>query len=356
MDVLLSRGLWAGSAESAQTSALEWLLSHQQTAPHPYNGAAPGGWSWSDRPGGIPSVEDTAGALLALARCRDGVSASLQRQIDAAVRKGLRWLLHLQNRDGGWGNFLRGWDYLPHDRSSSDTTAQALRALARCKACFVEPTSGKGLYSEIHSAIPRGIAYLEDHQREDGSWVPQWFGNQQNPDDENPVIGTSRVLIALADTGYESREIALRGSQWLLDAQHASGGWGPTVDRTNKFLRGGRRPDIDGPHEAHNLFHVGPSVEETSAATTALIRLGGSSPERQRAVEQGLAWLVEAVDNDRHLEPAPIGFHFARLWYYERLYPRICAAQALQVAATALSSMERIPSHHHAFPLQTTSF
>ncbi len=41
------------------------------------------------------------------------------------------WLLDLQNRDGGWPTFCRGWGTLPFDRSSCDLTAHALRALSK---------------------------------------------------------------------------------------------------------------------------------------------------------------------------------------------------------------------------------
>ena len=43
---------------------------------------------------------------------------------------------------------------------------------------------------------------------------------------------------------------------------------------------------------------------------------------------------------DRHdagqiREPSPIGFYFAKLWYYEKLYPLIFAAEAFRRAATS---------------------
>ncbi|MEZ6048428.1 MAG: hypothetical protein R3C11_23220 [Planctomycetaceae bacterium] len=41
----------------------------------------------------------------------------------------MNWLLDLQNRDGGWPTFCRGWGALPFDRSAPDLTAHALRAL-----------------------------------------------------------------------------------------------------------------------------------------------------------------------------------------------------------------------------------
>ena len=45
------------------------------------------------------------------------------------IPAGVRWLLDLQNRDGGWPTFCRGWGKLPFDKSSPDLTAHALRAL-----------------------------------------------------------------------------------------------------------------------------------------------------------------------------------------------------------------------------------
>jgi squalene-hopene/tetraprenyl-beta-curcumene cyclase len=46
---------------------LAWLLSCQHRQRHPYTGAAPGGWGWSNLPGAVPDADDTPGALLALA-------------------------------------------------------------------------------------------------------------------------------------------------------------------------------------------------------------------------------------------------------------------------------------------------
>ena len=40
---------------------------------HPYTGAAPGGWAWTDLPGGVPDADDTPGALLALVALEPGI-------------------------------------------------------------------------------------------------------------------------------------------------------------------------------------------------------------------------------------------------------------------------------------------
>jgi hypothetical protein len=63
---------------------------------------------------------------------------------------------------------------------------------------------------------------------------------------------------------------------------------------------------------------------------------------------------VEAVDGAHHtpaaaeqpgpltiLDPAPIGFYFAKLWYFERLYPLIFAVSCLRRAVRRLKSTHR---------------
>src|SRR5262249_37799302 len=152
-----------------QQGLRRWLLHQQFTTRHPYTGANPGGWAWTDLPGGVPDGDDTPGALLALANLSDWESSETQK----AVTSGIDWLLSLQNRDGGWPTFCRGWGRLPFDRSGVDLTAHALRALAawgRTQATFLTPRRER----RIASSIKQGLAYLAGEQRPNGSWVPLW--------------------------------------------------------------------------------------------------------------------------------------------------------------------------------------
>ena len=48
----------------------DWLLGQQYRQVHPYTNADPGGWAWTDLPGGVPDADDTPGALLALLQLR----------------------------------------------------------------------------------------------------------------------------------------------------------------------------------------------------------------------------------------------------------------------------------------------
>ncbi len=53
------------------------------------------------------------------------------------------------------------------------------------------------------------------------------------------------------------------------------------------------------------------------------------SPWRQQSSSAALRGLIEAVESGRFREASPIGFYFAKLWYYEKLYPLIFTVAAL---------------------------
>ena len=49
-------------------------------------------------------------------------------------------------------------------------------------------------------------------------------------------------------------------------------------------------------------------------------------------MNNGVAWLVEQVERGGLSHPSPIGFYFAKLWYFEKLYPIIFTVSALGLA------------------------
>ena len=287
-------GQLAGLPENERNRIRTWLLDQQYGVRHPFTGADPGGWAWTDLPGGVPDADDTAGALLALHHL-----GPIDAQAIAAAEAAIGWLIGLQNRDGGMPTFCRGWTRLPFDSSAPDLSGHALRAFQVWR-----PHLSHSTVRRLDRCVQRIIRYLKAEQRHDGSWVPLWFGHEQAPERENKVFGTARVLRAFGRSERCSWVEPAR--QFLLSAQNADGGWG------------------GGPGLAS-------SVEETALTISALaenpeIRL---DPVVQRAIQGGLGYMVSAWDAARFERPAPIGFYFANLWYFEQLYPHTFALSAL---------------------------
>ena len=76
------------------------------------------------------------------------------------------------------------------------------------------------------------------------------------------------------------------------------------------------------------------SLEETSLAVASLSSTGAPAADDGGAVARGVRWIVNATAGGRTAPPSPIGLYFARLWYYEQLYPLVFAVDALRAAAT----------------------
>lgn len=285
-------------SEKERGQICDWLLAQQYREVHPYTNAAPGGWAWTDLPGGVPDADDTAGALLALKK--------LGGDHREAARLGVGWLLDLQNRDGGMPTFCRGWTNLPFDRSGPDLTAHAMRAWQAWRDELPD------LQSRIDKAFGRAAQFLANSDGPHG-WAPLWFGSQLAADEINWTFGTARVAAAFNERaqldlpGGSMRQRAARNC--LLHLQREDGAWGG--------------------HEG------GPaSVEETALALAAMAGMGNDAGEDRAdvaaAMERGVEFLLERVESGEWLGPSPIGFYFAKLWYFEKLYPMIFTMDALE--------------------------
>ena len=223
---------------------------------------------------------------------------------------------------------------------------------------FGRPPNQPGGPSLAHRAsrsIDRGFAYLDTTQRPDGSWLPLWFGNQHAANDENPTYGTARVLAAYRDADRADDAACRRGVDWLIRAQNPDGGWGgapgvfSSVEETALAVevlislksRGAVLND-----DCSNLRQTRliPSLRRGSAALGERLADGSGlndsvvcAPGLSDASRRGLAWLLDRVDQGTWVEPSPSGFYFAKLWYFEDLYPLIFTVAALRRAVDALS-------------------
>ncbi len=277
--------------EHERRRLIDWLLDQQHRVEHPYTHAAPGGWAWTNLSGGVPDADDTSGALIALHHL-----ASDDPRVKAAAENAMQWLLDLQNKDGGIPTFCRGWTNLPFDRSGADLTAHAVVAW--------QAWGG----AKAGDATAKALTYLQKSQSSAGHWTPLWFGNQATLDDENPTYGTAKVLLAV--DGQSRR----RGIDWLLAAQNPDGGWGGAAKMES-------------------------SVEETALAVNAL---AATSQSISQPIERGVKWLIDKINAD-DLNASPIGFYFAKLWYFEKLYPLIFTVGALSQVRRVIHPRQTAP-------------
>ena len=260
---------------------LSQLKNNQTKAEHPFTGAKAGGWGWSDL--------RTSGALIALHHLTHGVRCK-------GVKSGVKWLMALQNNDGGMPTFCKGWGKLPFDRSSADITAHALLALGSWRKQL--PAA---LQIQVENSEKRLLTWLETHQAEDGSWTPLWFGDQDSDDEASPVYGTATALDYLAQLSFSST-MTQRGIEFLLQSQNEDGGWGGKKGVESKATLTGK----------------------------ALSALAGYADTPKVAMERAVDYLLKRHEEGTLLMNEPIGLYFARLWYSEELYPLIFVLDGLK--------------------------
>jgi squalene-hopene/tetraprenyl-beta-curcumene cyclase len=207
--------------DPALVQAADWILSKQILGPGDWQvknkDAEPGGWAFEFRNDFYPDVDDTAFVLMALQR----VKFPDAKRMEAATRRGIQWLLSMQNRDGGWGAFDRDNDrrflcnipFADHnamiDPSTADVTARVLECLGR----FGWPTD--------HPAIEKAVRFLLKDQCGDGSWFGRWGVNY--------VYGTSGVLRALETVSLTAQEYCQRAVAWLKSVQQDDGSFGESL-------------------------------------------------------------------------------------------------------------------------------
>ncbi len=305
--------------EQISVAGLRWLLSCQHRKQHPFTGAIPGGWGWTDLSGAVPDADDTPAALLALSNIEwiSPTSNEFEKEVLDSVGMGLRWLVQLQNRDGGWPTFCRGWGQLPFDRSGTDLTAHALRAIHSwqpkleriAEVCSQCPSN-----AELERASRRGLAYLIKTQQADGSWLPLWFGNQDRTEEDNPYYGTGKVLLAFGALGLLRSQQVERAVEFLVKSQNPDGGWGGSWE-TGMTVAAARSS----------------TIEESAVVLEGLLESGGQTIH-ESSILSGLTWLAEAIQRGGLERANPIGFYFAKLWYYEKLYPALFGLSALATA------------------------
>ena len=306
--------------------AADWLLDREIRTPGDYTARRPklepSGWCFEYRNRFYPDTDDTCMVLMALARClpagsgtdwtadfaiggddrtviagedvdprsalRDVAAAA---PLTAAIRRGVNWLIGMQNRDGGWGAFdadntrelFCRVPFADHnamiDPSTADLTARMLELFGLLGVPNDKPFMRKA------------IQYVNDAQEPDGSWYGRWGVNH--------LYGTWQALLGLAAIGVRPEDGRVRRAvRWLKSVQHPGGGFG----------------ECPSSYDAPAMKGIGPPTASQTA--WALMGLVAAGDARTPAARRAAAWLRDRqTPEGTWAEPQFTGTGFPSVFY-----------------------------------------
>jgi squalene-hopene/tetraprenyl-beta-curcumene cyclase len=294
--------------ELALDQGANWLLEREIRQPGDWSlsnpNLEPAGWVFEYRNGFYPDTDDTAMVLMALGK----TGKALRPEARPAVERGLRWLLGMQNRDGGWAAFDRDINrevltkvpFADHnamlDPSCPDITARVLEAL------------GYHGYGVDHPQVVRALAFLKKTQEPTSAWIGRWGVNY--------LYGTWQVLQGLQRIGFDmSDAMVQRAVDWLKAVQQLCGGWGETC-------RSYDDPSLAGQGT--------PTASQTAWALLALLAAGEAGSD---SVRRGVEYLQRTQQADGNWrEEMFTGTGFPKVFYlkyhlYSLYFPLMALAR-----------------------------
>ncbi len=298
----------------ALLQAARWLVDKEVRVEGDWNARGlkiePSGWHFQYQNERYPDIDDSAMVLLAL----QSTSLRTDPEVVACTRRGVAWLLALQNTDGGWAAYdkdinnqvLTKVPFADHnamlDPSCADITARVIELLG---------TLG---HDRTHPSVDRGLDYLWRTQEPEGCWYGRWGVNY--------IYGTWQVLQGLKAIDFPMDHPALvRAADWIERVQQTDGAWGESCHSYDD-------PSTKGQGD--------PTPSQTAWAVLALVSAGRANGD---AVRRGIRYLVETQKADgTWYDDTFTGTGFPSVFYLRyHLYPTSFSAMALSRYRAAIS-------------------
>lgn len=284
--------------------AARWIVSKEVRKPGDWQVRVPdvdvGGWYFQFHNEFYPDIDDTAAVLMGLER----VDPRHVEGIEAAIGRGINWVVSMQCSNGGWAAFdvdvhreaLTKLPYADHnamlDPACADITGRVLEMLGRFPSLHAQ--------GKVRNAIRKGIEYLKKTQEDDGSWYGRWGVNY--------IYGTWQSLKGLLTVGEDPQaEYIRRAVHFLKEHQNSDGGWGELCHSYHDAKTRGEGPS---------------TASQTAWAIMGLVVAGEvDSPE----VRRGIEYLLDHQGPDGNWEEAAwTGTGFPGVFYLKyhmyRLY------------------------------------
>ena len=244
----------------------DWQVNNKKTPP--------GGWAFEFENDTYPDIDDASEVIMALNDAR--LSPKDEDWRAEAIQRGVRWMLSMQSKNGGWAAFDKDntSNYVAQipfsdfgealDPPSVDVTAHVVEMLGKLGHRLDSPP------------VRRAYKYIREEQEPDGPWFGRWGVNY--------IYGTGAVLPALEAIGEDmSHSYIRRAVQWVIDHQNPDGGWGESC----------------GSYVDSSLRGKGPSTpSQTAWALLALLSTGMLEPSVCQAVERGVEYLCLTQNED----------------------------------------------------------